>query len=168
MNIFVLDEDVEVCARYHCDAHIRKMIIEYAQLLSFAFYSVPEIGAAFYDYGLIYKNSKAHFNHPCAVWVRESLANWEWLQQLAIHLSLEHWYRYGQYSGNFHKSGVMLNNMPTPEHLPNKELTEQPKCMPDQFKDETVITSYRNYYRYDKVRFATWKNRSIPYFMKIQ
>lgn len=36
MNIFVLDFDTEVCARYHCDKHVVKMIVEYAQLLSTA------------------------------------------------------------------------------------------------------------------------------------
>jgi hypothetical protein len=36
MNIFYLDEDPKICAQYHCDKHVVKMIIEYAQLLSTA------------------------------------------------------------------------------------------------------------------------------------
>jgi hypothetical protein len=32
MNIFYLDEDPKICAQYHCDKHVVKMIIEYAQL----------------------------------------------------------------------------------------------------------------------------------------
>ena len=36
MNIFYLDENPKKCAKYHCDKHVVKMIIEYAQLLSTA------------------------------------------------------------------------------------------------------------------------------------
>jgi hypothetical protein len=36
MNIFYLDEDPKICAQYHCDKHVVKMIIEYAQLFSTA------------------------------------------------------------------------------------------------------------------------------------
>ena len=33
MNIFFLDWDTEKCAKYHCDKHVVKMILETAQLL---------------------------------------------------------------------------------------------------------------------------------------
>ena len=36
MNIFYLDKDPKTCAQYHCDKHVVKMILEYAQLLSTA------------------------------------------------------------------------------------------------------------------------------------
>ena len=36
MNIFYLDKDPNVCANYHCDKHVVKMIVEYAQMLSTA------------------------------------------------------------------------------------------------------------------------------------
>lgn len=36
MNVFYLDRDPVVSAEYHCDAHLRKMLIEYAQMLSTA------------------------------------------------------------------------------------------------------------------------------------
>ena len=34
MNIFVLDNEVEKCAEYHCDKHVIKMILESAQMMS--------------------------------------------------------------------------------------------------------------------------------------
>ena len=40
--------------------------------------------------------------------------------------------------------------------------TEPPKAMPDEFKESSVIESYRNYYRVAKASFVVWKNRSIP------
>jgi hypothetical protein len=33
MNIFYLDKNPRKCAKYHCDKHVLKMIIEYAQLI---------------------------------------------------------------------------------------------------------------------------------------
>ena len=36
MNIFYLDNHTHRCAKQHCDKHVVKMIIEYAQLLSTA------------------------------------------------------------------------------------------------------------------------------------
>lgn len=36
MNVFVIDQDPYVAAEMHCDKHVVKMIIEYAQLLSTA------------------------------------------------------------------------------------------------------------------------------------
>ena len=36
MNIFYLHENPEICAEYHCDKHVVKMILETAQMLSTA------------------------------------------------------------------------------------------------------------------------------------
>ena len=36
MNIFYLDNHTHRCAKQHCDKHVVKMIIEYAQLMSTA------------------------------------------------------------------------------------------------------------------------------------
>ena len=36
MNIFLLHENPTICAEMHCDKHVVKMVIEYAQLMSTA------------------------------------------------------------------------------------------------------------------------------------
>ena len=36
MNIFYLSTNTDECARYHCDKHVVKMILETAQMLSTA------------------------------------------------------------------------------------------------------------------------------------
>ena len=33
MNIFVLDRDPELAAKYHCDKHVVKMVLESAQMM---------------------------------------------------------------------------------------------------------------------------------------
>ena len=36
MNVFFLDKDPKLASEYHCDKHVVKMLIEYAQLMSTA------------------------------------------------------------------------------------------------------------------------------------
>jgi len=45
MNIFYLHNDPQVCAAYHCDKHVVKMILEYAQLLSTAHHELDGVPA---------------------------------------------------------------------------------------------------------------------------
>ena len=48
MNIFYLHENPEICAEYHCDKHVVKMILETAQMLSTAHRIIDgELGAKF-------------------------------------------------------------------------------------------------------------------------
>jgi hypothetical protein len=41
-------------------------------------------------------------------------------------------------------------------------LTPIPQCMPDEYKAESPVTAYRNYYNGAKARFAKWKNKEVP------
>ena len=66
MNIFILDSDITISARYHVYQHVVKMITELAQLLSTA-NRMSQL-----DEG--YKTT--HINHPCSIWVRKSLAGY--------------------------------------------------------------------------------------------
>ena len=62
MNIFWLSTDVEEGARFHCDKHVVKMILEYAQLMSTAHVELDGSQVAY---------KPTHKNRPCAVWVRQ-------------------------------------------------------------------------------------------------
>ena len=86
MQVFVLSKSTRLCARYHCDVHVNKMIVESAQLLC-AFHHWNKTSKSW-----MYK--KTHTNHPLAVWVRGSHANYMWLLELAEALSAEYTYRY--------------------------------------------------------------------------
>ena len=48
MNIFYLDHNPLLSAQYHCDKHVCKMIVEYAQMLSTAHRIVD--GAMYIEY----------------------------------------------------------------------------------------------------------------------
>ena len=147
MNIFVLDESPVVSAKYACDKHVVKMILESAQMLC----AVHPEGTAPYK--------RSFYNHPCTKWVRESARNYEWLLLHAYALCDEYTRRYGK----VHKTEEVIewcdNNRP---ELPNIGLTKQPTCMPDYCKTESVVESYRKYYINEKAKFAKWKDGNIP------
>jgi hypothetical protein len=154
MNIFVLDEDKQKCAEYHCDKHVVKMIIEYAQMLSTTVRLTT-------DNDIGYRIT--HKNHPCTVWVRESLSNWLWLRDMTKFLNDEYRKRYNKDVN--HKSFDVIKSLPLP-NIPDLGLTKFKLAMPEHCKTESVIESYRKYYMIEKKDFVTWKNMDKPKWFK--
>ena len=168
MNIFFLDFDVRKCAQYHCDKHIVKMILETAQLLCGAHHMTPQVTPQVTDqvtdqvpYKLTdqvpYKLS--HKNHPCSIWVRESLSNYLYLCELGIELCKEYTYRYGKRHKSQDVIEWCITNKP---NIVDIGFTTPPKAMPDEYKVMDVVESYRNYYIGAKKDFCVWKNRDVP------
>lgn len=157
MNIFFLDWDVKKCAQYHCDKHVVKMILETAQLLCSAHHVISTENT-----NIPYK--LAHKNHPCSIWVRESLSNYLYLCELGLELCEEYTYRYGKK----HKSQQVIEwCIENKINIVDKGLTEPPKAMPNECKVGSVIDSYRKYYIEHKSGFTKWKNRDIPEWFKL-
>ena len=104
----------------------------------------------------------AHVNHPCSVWARQSLGNFLWLYDHGMALAKEYTERYGKR----HKSEEVIQDcMDEVRPLPlyNLKRTPHPLCMPDEYKTDDVVQSYRAFYLGDKVRFAQWnKTRPAP------
>ena len=154
MNIFYLDRDPQRCAAMHCDKHVVKMILEYAQLLSTAHHEIdgdPSIDC--------YKAT--HKNHPSAVWARENRSNYQWLWQLLSNLLQEYTFRYGK----IHKtesSGVFWALKNLPHELRGGKFTDPPQCMPDYCKDDDPVVAYRTYYIKEKAYMAKWKFSEPP------
>ena len=154
LNIFYLDRDPVKCAQMHCDKHVVKMILEYAQLLSTAHHIVdgdPNIEC--------YKAT--HKNPPSAVWARENIDNYKWLWRLLVGVCKEYTKRYGK----IHKTErvhITNNLQQTPSKLGEGTFTDPPQCMPDTCKDYDSVVGYRNYYVKEKSYMAKWKNTSVP------
>jgi hypothetical protein len=53
-----------------------------------------------------------------------------------------------------------MTNLPNIKE--NGTMTSFALAMPDEYKVDSTIESYRNYYKGAKTSFAVWKNRSIP------
>jgi len=154
MNIFHLDKCPQKSIEYHCDKHVVKMILEYAQMLSTAHHILSSLVP-----DGMYR--KTHQNHPCSKWVRQTSGNYTYLLEY-LRLALdEYTFRYGK----IHKTSEKLPLLMCVPNLidTSMEVTDAPKCMPDEYKVDSVIQSYRNYYIGDKKSFATYKNRNDPH-----
>lgn len=165
MNIFSLDSSPKVAAEYISKCHLlhNKMITESSQLLGTAIrltLGSPGIirrkkfglwVEEYYPY-CIGDESKvkapiclvAYKNHPCNIWVRESLDNFIWLTNYTKHLV--------DLYGKFHNSSkyvnyalklVELEALP----LPSKGLTEFARAFKDLEPDYS-LTAHEDYKRY--------------------
>lgn len=163
MNIFFLDWRPKVAAEYHCDKHVVKMIIESAQLLYSAHWMTD--GSKLHD--TAYK--LAHKNHPCSIWVRQSISNYYWLCSLGIWLCKEYQYRYGLHKTHKTESHIiwLFNN---PPNLPDIGLTPPAQAMPDEFKTENPIRAYRKFYIGSKLKergIVKYSKRDPPDFIRM-
>jgi hypothetical protein len=149
MNIFYLDTDVARCAQYHVDRHVVKMITEYNQLLSTAHWlsgsSAP------------YKPT--HANHPSAIWTRANVENYKYLVSLCEALCDEYSFRYQK----VHKGSDVIQQLKVSiPNLPKDSFYPPTPAMPDEYKLQNSLDSYRNYYKLAKTHLFSWKNRSQP------
>lgn len=173
MNIFYLHDNPLTCARMHCDKHVVKMIIEYAQLLSTAHRMLD--GTEYIDASsgrkirrwklddpikenLLYKAS--HINHPSAIWARASRENYNWLYLMWSYLCNEYTVRYGKKHLTDSKLRFHLDKPPV--NLAPGDFTAPTPAMPDYCKESDVVMSYRKYYILEKKSFARWKNAITP------
>lgn len=155
MNMFILDENTDLSVQYHVDKHVVKMITEHTQLLSSAYYFTGEEHLACYKL--------SHPKHPCAIWARQNLTNWLWLQQYTIKLYGEYEYRYG----GFHIAGEKCLRL-QPPNLPAGELTPFAQAMPLKYMCPDAVTAYRNYYIGEKMHLLKYTRRPIPYWIPEQ
>ena len=149
MNIFLLDYNMLLNAQYHTDRHVVKMITEYNQLLSSAYYFTDNIPENIYQL--------THENHPCSKWARESLSNWVWLRDMTLILCQEYTYRYGR----IHAGETYCKSLPTPE-LIDIGITLFAQAFPDKYKNNDPVVGYRQYYLEEKQGLFKWTKRNIP------
>jgi hypothetical protein len=175
MNIFVLDTDPYLCARYHCDKHLVKMITEHNQILGSIAYTArgvhrkaditPEFvqktfhgfprsdGDQPHPYGIGY------VNHPCTQWARKSLWNYRWLCELTAEMCYEYTLRYGRKHAGEEICRWYATNHP---ELPIIGPTPFAQAMPDSCKNKNAVKAYRDYYKEYKVKIARWNYCDPP------
>lgn len=151
MNIFVLARKPALCAAYHCDKHVVKMIIEYAQMLSTCQHHFTGSSPL----------RPTHKNHPCTVWVMKSVHNYNRLAELALELCKEYTKRYKK----THALEVVIVGLQNPpKQLPSSQRRSPfSTVMPEQYIHAgDAVRSYRNYYLGDKKRFAQRRYSKTP------
>jgi len=146
MNIFYLHPDPQVAPTYLYSKHVVKMVLETAQLLCTAQQHYAEENNDTSTY-IPYK--KAYYNHPSNKWVRESKANYEWLWKYFTSISAEYAQRYGKVHMSFIKLYTSQMDK-APIGIPDKQFTQPPQCMPNEFKEHCSVQAYWNYYINDK------------------
>lgn len=173
MNIFYLDKNPVIAARWMVDKHVVKMILESAQLLSTAHRYLD--GTEYVDAStgrrikrwmlsdsrepVLY--SATHINHPSAIWCRQSVENYNWLADHMYALLNEYTHRYNK----VHKvEGDLSYMLQSPPHnLKEYDLTVMPSAMADEYKiSQDPVVNYRNYYKVGKARMHKWTNRQPP------
>ena len=178
MNIFYLDTDPVKSAELHCDKHVVKMIIEYAQLMSTAHRVLD--GDLYEDRtannrrikrwclndsnmeNVLYKAS--HINHPSNIWIRSSDSHYQFVYDMFVALCNEYTHRYGKTHLTEEKLKDILQHLPN--NIASADFVDPPQAMPDDVKTHDAIDAYQNYYRVYKKDFAKWTARETPGFMK--
>lgn len=152
MNIFPLHDDPVLSAVSQCDRHIVKMPLETAQMLC----------TNLHLFGLEAPYKPTHKNHPCTVWARESLGNWEWLIAHGNALGEEYTKRYGK----VHKSHLVIKECAKFLVPLLGERTPFALAMDDKWKtNNDPIKSYRNFYSnkvFQDGSIPTWKHTPTP------
>lgn len=178
--MFYLHDDPVVCAQWHCDSHVVKMIVEYAQLLSSTHRlldGTQRIEAREKDgktrrikvwdlpdsrNDVLYRAS--HTGHPSRVWSGETSENYLWLYSLFCALCDEYTYRYRK----IHKCDSQLRGALSqlPKTIKISARTAVPLCMgaePQCINLDDRIGSYRNFYITKQKRMKLrWRNREVP------
>lgn len=161
MNIFFLSWNPKEAAESHCDKHVVKMIIESAQLLYSAHWilgsELPE-----HAYKL------AHKNHPCSIWVRQSITNYFWLCSLGWWLCKEYQHRYGTHKIHKTEQHILWLSQNPPKGIPVLHMTNPALAMPDEYKIQDVIEAYKLFYVESKLKqrnIVKYTNRNPPEFI---
>ena len=162
MNIFILDKNLIKSAQYHTNKHVVKMLTESCQIMCTVYRettkekNIPEI---------IYKST--HLKHPCVLWCKESYDNFLYCLKLAKALYSEYQYRYNQPKKHQRNLKIIKYFMSCKLNLSlEKSITSFALAMPDKYKTNNPIESYRNYYLGEKQHLFKWTKREIPYWIK--
>ena len=163
VNLFYLDHDPKKCAKYYCDKHVNKIMIEISQILSQIHH---KIGKKTPPYKLC---SAIGDNLAPFKWASSSIGNYNYCAQLAKYLLEEYRYRYGDKE---HKceNAIMWHIQNIPEGIKGKnktkfKLTENIKIYSEYFKDPVLAS--RIMYVDFKCKNDKWTRRNPPDWFSI-
>ena len=167
MNIFAIEGDTETgaidwekSARSQDNLRVVKMILESCQIMS----------TVINEQGLKAPYRSFNPKHPSCLWAAESASNY---MNLALHCQAmidEYEHRFGK----THKCQAVLKtliDMFDPDLFPTLECTPLRLAMPDEFRSDNPVVSYRKFYaskprlRYpvDKIPAWVYDYRTEPF-----
>lgn len=165
MNIFPLEKNKDGTidwigsAKSQDNYRVVKMILESCQMLCT---SLNMLYAESKGYEQVAPYRSAYKQHPSTKWARESSRNFEMLVEHTEALIQEYKERF---NGKFHKCELVLDKVKAlyrADIFPKHEPTPLPLCMPEEFKGEDIVESYRKFYaskprmKYPKNKIPVW------------
>ncbi len=149
MNIFYLHENPAKAAEFHCDQHVRKMIIECGQILAAA-----ADRAKCHEPWMM---KVAYRSHPCTIWVADHSNNACYVGRLALYLGAELTKRFPkgkQMEDTLKKAYDTAHAL-----INNGKFTELgipvAQAMYDSCKvPGNPVTAYRNYYKQKDIEWS--------------
>lgn len=168
MNIFALDNDPTICAKYHSNFHIAKMSEKYLVMLEGWMLENKNN----YRFNLKKTTGLSVYNHKVNDWLDESPDNVIWFTSLILNV-------YKEYIVRFKKAHVLhdlmnrmmfevLDYFQTNEITFNRDNhTEFPKIMPETYiAFESSVDCYRYYYVQSKKNFLNYSTEK-PEFLSM-
>ena len=144
MNIFVLHENPIEAAKLVPVKVASKMALEAAQMLA--------VACAHHGLALPHKKDgneyspKSHVNHPCTKWACQSRENMQWLALHGIALCKRHLEVYGKMPAHcLALNEVLVSIAFNTIQCYWSNHTPFVSAMPDEFKTDDVVESYRAY-----------------------
>lgn len=159
MNIFFIDRDVERAARANVNAHVSKMVLEYAQIMSTVHHlSGSKLASKVYK--------PTHTGNRFVLWTMETAGNYSWLYLMWDALHQEFEYRFKKPHKSFTNLNKYLDNIP---RIPDRPMTTPQ--IPDDIDPDWIVRgnvqeTYRNIYRYGKIHLHKWTGRRPPAWIK--
>ena len=169
MQLFFLSLCPIQAAQMQCDKHVVKMCTETCQIISTVWWKVSRSKYDLYHkLGWLVKPWKVP-KHPSIMWVEQSHANYKWAMDHWGALLAEYTKRYGK----VHAYQSLYNNMATMAADPSLcrdefiPMSPQFQAVPEKYKSDDPVVSYRNVYIKEKSSFARWAHGSTPnWFLK--
>ena len=183
MNIFALSTDPIEAAQMQCNAHVVKMIVESAQMLSTAhrmldgrLTKAPSKSGKTMVKAWVLPDDRedvlykaVHMNHPCTVWTTKSDMNYNWHYAHFVALCDEYTYRYGK----VHATDTLLREKLAimPKNIKYGDMTQFALAMksnPECMHPNDPVRSYREFYQTKQGRFKmAWTKREVPEWFKV-
>ncbi len=88
VNFFYLDKNPKKCAKFYCNKHVNKIMIEILQILSYIFHDEGIIAPPYKKTKVINKNLAPY------IWAKTSISNYKYCVELADELCKEYKFRY--------------------------------------------------------------------------
>ena len=157
VNLFYLDKNPKLCAKYYCDKHVNKIMIEILQILSQIHHEIGDSKPPYKKCTAIKPNLGPY------VWAMKSISNYKYCADLAFYLLKEYKFRYSKNEHKCEKAIEWLSNN-IPKKIKNKRktkfiLTDNIKAYGEYF---SIVDASRYIYVDFKCKTDKWTKREKP------